>query len=118
MINEPSLESRESDSSDKGNDLTLVVKRTNLIFNDKECLVLNFSDITALKLLRSEEQKSKLMSNLYSSVHHEMLGPLKSNEEAVQALMSHLTDPLLINLAHISLLCTKQVLLHANDLLD
>ena len=58
------------------------------------------------------------MSNLYSCVHHEMLGPLKSNEEAVTHLLAGLEDPYLINLARVSLLCTKQVTLHANDLLD
>ena len=107
MVNEHMHESRDSNSEDKVHDITLVVKRANLIFNDKECLVLNFSDITALKLLRSEEQKTKLMSNLYSSVHHEMLGPLKSNEEAARCLIEGLTDPNLITLARISLLCTK-----------
>ena len=58
------------------------------------------------------------MSTLYSCVHHEMLGPLKSNEEAVTRLLAALKDPRLISLAKISLLSTKKVILHANDLLD
>ena len=58
------------------------------------------------------------MSTLYSCVHHEMLGPLKSNEEAAKCLLAGLRDSNLIHLARVSLLCTKQVLLHANDLLD
>ena len=62
-------------------DITLVLKRTKLIFNDKECVVLNFQDVSLWKRLKQEEQKGKLMSTLYSSVHHEMLGPLKNNVE-------------------------------------
>ena len=32
------------------------------------------------------------MSALYSSVHHEMIGPLKSNEEAAVCLIRGLKD--------------------------
>ena len=60
----------------------------------------------------------KFMRNLYSCVQHEITGPLKINEESATRLIEKLTDPKLINLARISLLCTKQVLLRAHDLLD
>ena len=110
--------SRDTNRMGKAHDSTLIVKRAKLIFNDKECIVLSFQDITALKLLKSEEQKTKFMSNLYSCVQHEITGPLKINEESATRLIQKLTDPHLINLARISLLCTKQVLLRANDLLD
>ena len=73
-------------------DKTLIVKRTNLIFNDKECVVVDFQDISAFKRLKLEEEKTKLMSTLYSSVHHEMLGPLKTNEEAAIRLIRNLKD--------------------------
>ena len=55
------------------------MKRTKLIFNDKECVLLNFQDLTTFKNLKIAEKKSKLMTTLYSSVHHEMMGPLKNN---------------------------------------
>ena len=42
MVNQHSSESSDSRSRNKHYDRTLVVKRTNLLFNDKECLVLNF----------------------------------------------------------------------------
>ena len=58
MIRELSQESLHRALQDEVVDKTLVVKRANLIFNDKECLVLNFSDITAMKLLKHEEQKT------------------------------------------------------------
>ena len=73
-------------------DTTLIVKRTNLLFSGVECVVLNFEDITAIKKLKKEEEKSKMMSNLYQSVHHEMIGPLKSNEEAAVRLIRSLKD--------------------------
>ena len=59
MLNEYSQENMDRGGHDKAHDRTLVVKRANLIFNDKECLVLNFSDITVMKLLKQEEQKTK-----------------------------------------------------------
>ena len=75
-----------------GNDLTLIVKRTRLRFNDKECIVINFQDITLYKRLKYEEDKGKLMSTLYSSVHHEMIGPLKNSVEIAVHLIRILRD--------------------------
>ena len=36
-------------------DKTLVLKRTKLIFNGKECVVLNFQDVSLWKRLKQEE---------------------------------------------------------------
>ena len=66
--------------------------RTKLSFNDKDCVVLSFQDITDIKRLKSEKGKNKLMTALYSSVHHEMIGPLKSNENAALTLIRTLKD--------------------------
>ena len=71
---------------------TFLVKRTMLTFNNNECVVLNFQDISAIKRLEREEEKTKLMSTLYSCVHHEMIGPLKSNEEAALRMLRSLKD--------------------------
>ena len=69
----------ETDAESEGefHDLTMILKRTKLRFNDKECIVFNFQDITTYKKLKHEEDKGKLLSTLCSSVHHEMIGPLK-----------------------------------------
>ena len=57
--------SREEQYSDgEIDDLTLIVKRVGLTFDDKECQVLNFADITAYQRLRREEEKSKLLTSL------------------------------------------------------
>ena len=73
-------------------DYTLVLKRTKLIFNGKECVVLNFQDLSLFRRLKAEQEKGRLMSNLYSSVHHEMLGPLKNNVETSLRLIRSLSD--------------------------
>ena len=86
------LSEDNDDQNSTNRDKTLIVKRTNLIFNDKECVVVDFQDISAFKRLKLEEEKTKLMSTLYSSVHHEMIGPLKSNEEAAIRLIRNLQD--------------------------
>ena len=40
-------------------DKTLIVKRTPLIFNDEECQVINFTDISAHKQLKQEQETNK-----------------------------------------------------------
>ena len=42
------------------------------------------------------------MSALYSCVHHEMLGPLNSLEEAAVCLVMGITDPYLLGLAKVA----------------
>ena len=83
---------KQSDFNSIHCDLTFIIKRTKLIFNDKECVVFNFQDISAFKKLKHEEEKIRLMSMLYSSVHHEILGPLETNIEAAIRLIRHLND--------------------------
>ena len=47
------------------------------------------------------------MSTLVSMVHHEMIGPLKSNEEAAVRLVRKLKDNELRKQAQIILICSK-----------
>ena len=58
------------------------------------------------------------MSTLYSSVHHEIIGPLKTNEQAALRLIRGIQDQSLREQAQIILVCSKQAILNANDLLD
>ena len=90
---------QESLENDHVNDSTLILKRTKLLFNDKECVFLNFRDVSTFKRLKQEEKKSQLMTTLYSCVHHEMLGPLKNSFEASMRLIRSLTDQNLRQLA-------------------
>ena len=58
---------------------SLIITRMPLIFNDKECQVINFTDITTYKRLEQEEETNRLLTTLNETVHHSMIGPLKSN---------------------------------------
>ena len=75
----------ESNEEERGR--SLIVKRMDLIFNDQECQVLNFNDITTYKRLKKEEETSRLLKTLNASVHHEMLGPLSTNVEIAKRLI-------------------------------
>ena len=99
-------------------DQSLIVKRMNLTFNDKECQVINFTDITTYKRLKREEEKGRLLGTLNRSIHHEMLGPLKANVEVAENLIRHLDDPQCREMAQIIEISSKLILFHANDLLD
>ena len=109
-------------SGDEGSaklDKTLLVKRSKLSFNEKDCQVFNFQDISTYRRLKREEENNKLLAILCSSVHHEMTGPLRCGIELAVRLMRNLkNNPPLRKLAQLILLCCKHVLLHANDLID
>ena len=48
------VRSNEQEAGGMNRDRTLIVKRMSLIFNEKECHVLNFTDITTQNLLKLE----------------------------------------------------------------
>ena len=48
-------------------------------FNDKDCELLTFTDITIYKKFALQEQQSKMLATLNASVHHEMITPLNIN---------------------------------------
>ena len=58
-----------------------------MLFNNKECQVLNFTDITTYKLLKQEEQSNHFLKALNASVHHEMIAPLKANLDISKRLL-------------------------------
>ena len=53
MLHDHMENAQEADG--KSLDKTLLVKRTKLMFNDKECIVLTFQDISTIKKLKHEE---------------------------------------------------------------
>ena len=83
---------------------------------------MNFADITTYQRLRKEEEKSRLLTTLNASVHHEMMGPLKTNVHVAQRLIRKLKragqSKKLEEMAAVILLTSKQLLFHANDMLD
>ena len=78
---------RESVSRCHEKDRTLIVERVEIIYNDKECLLFNFKDITALKKLDEEKETSRMLKVLNASVHHEMIGPLKTSVDICKRLI-------------------------------
>ena len=57
-----------------------------LSFNEVECRVINFTDITSYIRLKHEEEVNNLLKTLNVSVHHEMVVPLKVNIEMADRL--------------------------------
>ena len=99
-------------------DHTLIVKRVEITFNDINCQVLNFTDITSYKLLKQEEETNRLLQALNAFAHHEMLGPLKTNVEFSSRLESKLNDLEQIKMCKTINISSKMLILHASDLLD
>ena len=93
-----------------------------LTFNEKECQVLNFTDMTMDLKLKREEEKNRMLNALNMSVHHEMLGPLRINIDTASQLIKLLnrqnSSVTTRKLAQMILVSSKLLLLHAHDLLD
>ena len=71
-------------------DRKLIVKRIELMFNEKECQVLNFTDITAYVRLKEQEETNRLLKAINVFVHHEMLAPLQANVDISERLVKRL----------------------------
>ena len=69
-------------------DLTIILKHSNLTFNDKDCHVLTFTDITTFQKLKKEQEKTRLLNVINMSVHHEMIGHLRTNIEISSRLIN------------------------------
>ena len=66
---------------------TLIVKRSNLIIDERECQVVNFFDISTYKRLKQEIENNELLKNLNTTVNHEMLAPLRANVDICERLL-------------------------------
>ena len=69
------------------NPKTIIVTRMNLNFNDEECFVISFTDISTYQRLKHEEEVNNLLKTLNASVHHEMLVPIKTMIEIAERLV-------------------------------
>ena len=80
---------------------------------------MNFTNITTYRRLKREEEKTRLLSTLNHSTHHEMLGPLRANVDVTEILIRLLdTSPELQSMAKTLMISSKLVMFHANDMLD
>ena len=93
-----------------------------LTFNEKECQVINFTDMTMDLQLKREEEKNRMLNALNMSVHHEMLVPLKVNLDTslhlIKLLNRQRSGHTARRMAQNILVSSKLLLLHAHDLLD
>ena len=74
------------------NTKTLIAKRTDLSIDDKECRIINFTDISAYKMLEQQQETNRILKALNASVHHEMLAPLKANVDLCKLLIKNLQN--------------------------
>ena len=91
IMNEPhDKEGLESYTINKTNDSekenTIAVRRMNITFSKKKCQVLNFTDVTSSIMMEREKQKYETMKSLNTSVHHEMIGPLRAQKSISKSL--------------------------------
>ena len=63
-----------------------------LFFDEKECQIINFTDLTAYKMLQKEEDTNRLLKTLNASVHHEMLVPTKTMIDISKHLIKKLKN--------------------------
>ena len=78
------------DSNNAREEKTLILKRNDLIINEKQCQVVNFIDVTAFIKLKQERESNELLKQLNTTVHHEMLAPLRANVDICQRLLRKL----------------------------
>ena len=71
-----------------GNNKSLIINRININFNGKKCKLLSFTDITVYRRLKKQEEMSRLLKTLNTSVHHEMLCPLETNVIIAEKLVN------------------------------
>lgn len=69
---------KPSDNGEETTEKTLIVKRMDFMFDEKECQIINITDISAYIKLEKTQTTNKLLKTLNTSVHHEMLTPLKT----------------------------------------
>ena len=80
--------------------------------------MLNFTNITTFHKYKKEEEKSKLLQALNTSIHHEMLAPLGTNVMIADRLFEAMESEQHKQMVKLVQTCSNLALFHANDLLD
>ena len=96
----------------------LILKRNNLIFDNRQCEVISIYDITAYKRLEIEEKRNKVLMALNKTVHHGMLVPLRACHEASKYLLERMRHKLDKELALTIHITNELLRYHIQDLLD
>ena len=108
-----------SESNPSQQSKEIILNRNDLIINERNCQVVNFTDISTYTKLKKEQENNEILKTLNTTVHHEMLAPLRANVDVCQRLLRNLKDnEQAKKMAQIILISSQMVMLHANDLLD
>ena len=108
----------QDEGEEQAEDQILLVKRINITFDNQECQMLNFTNITNFHKLKKEEETTKLLKALNTSVHHEMLTPLSTNVMIADRLKNSAESEQQKKMIMLIQTCSNLALFHANDLLD
>ena len=81
-----------SSISKSDHDRTVIIKRNDLLIDEKECQVVSFIDITTYKMLQKEKERSELLRTMNTTVHHEMVAPLHANVFICRKLIAKLEN--------------------------
>ena len=73
---------------EKEQDRVLIVTRKDLIFDKKKCQLINFTDISTFVWLKKEQETTRLLTMLNTTVHHEMLAPLEVTNQVADYLIT------------------------------
>ena len=95
-----------------------MVHRSALSFNDEECEVLNFTDLSTFYHLEQEKETNRLLKMLTASVSHEMLAPLGATIEIAEILLEHIENERQRRMLQMIITSSRLVFCHSNDLLD
>ena len=95
-----------------------VLTRTQVDYDDTVSQLLIFSDLTVDLELRKEKNKNKMLQDLNTQVHHEMVTPLAANMVVSEVLLEHLADTQHHDMVKVIHFSCKQLMLHAHDILD
>ena len=117
MINQSQQQNNQLSDTRK-NERILCVKRIDLIFDNYNCQVISFIDISPYAWLRHQKEQNNVLQVLNTTVHHEMLSPLRANIEISQLLYQSMKNLRMKKMAQILNVSSKLLLSHAQDLLD
>ena len=63
-----------------------------MVFNNIECAVLNLTDMTSYLSLERQKEKLRLIKLLNTTIHHEMVAPLKAQMDISNCILENSTD--------------------------
>ena len=80
------------------------------MFNDEECKVVAFRDVTEVQRIAKIEETNKLLNLLTSSVTHEMLTPLRCIVSMCAQLLKELESSTKKSTAELIMITAKMIL--------